>query len=507
MAEGKGAIVEREHVVNSTDQRQTGRRIVIVGAGPGGICMGIKLLEAGHKNFIILEKADGVGGTWWHNRYPGAACDLPSHLYSFTFALKQDWSRPYAQAPEIQRYMAGLADAFGVRPHVRLNTEVTAAHWREDAGQWHVCTATGEVHEADVLVAAQGMFNEIAWPAIPGLSDYQGHLFHSARWEHDHDMRERRVGVIGSAASAVQFVPEIAPNTRHLTVFQRTANWVLPKHDDPYDEDALAYYRANRDAVLASREKILRDLEGFVLFDEPERLAKFEALGLRNLEQVRDPVTRAKLKPTHPYGCKRPLNSNKWFPTFNRDNVALVTEPIERITARGIRTADGMEHELDTIIAATGFDVFRFASAIEVIGRAGRRLDEAWHDGAQAYLGITTAGFPNLFQIYGPNTNNNSILHMIECQTGYITRQIGRLEREQLVWMDVRPDVMAEYNEGVQRDALKVKVWFAGCPNYYRAPSGRVVTQYPHKSAAYHEQTTTPDPDAYEVFPPRRATA
>ena len=488
----------------STDRYQalpTGRPVVIIGAGPGGLCMAIKLLQSGHDNFVILEKAGGVGGTWWHNQYPGAACDVPSHLYSFSFEVKRDWSRPYAAAPEIQAYFQSIAEKYGLAPYIRLNTKVEAAHWNESAHHWQVETATGETFYGDVLIAAQGMFNEPSWPDIPGTEEFKGTLFHSARWNHEHDLTGKRVGVIGSAASAIQFVPEIAPQAGELIMFQRTANWVLPKNDDPYDEATLEHYRTHPTAVLESRAKIWRDLEGFVLFNDPKRLEKSTELGLRAIAQVRDPEMRAKVTPDHPFGCKRPLMADNYYPTFNRDNVQVVTHGVERITPDAVIATDGSRHRVDTLVMATGFDVSRYLASVHVTGRDGRRLDEAWNEGAQAYLGITTAGFPNLFQIYGPNTNNGSILFMIECQVAYIMRQLQRMELEALAWVDVRPEVMAAYNARIQEDASKVRVWWAGCANYYRAPSGRVVTQYPRNTGNYQRLTSLPDPEAFDVHP------
>lgn len=476
------------------------RRIIIIGAGPGGICMGIKLLEAGHDNFIILEKAPGVGGTWWYNRYPGAACDVPSHLYSFSFEIKRDWSSPYAAAPEILGYMKMCASKYGVSPHVRFNTTVTNAAWIDETSCWRVQTATGEIFDGDVLVAAQGMFNEPSWPTIPGLDRFGGTIFHTARWNHDHDLTGERIGVIGSAASAVQCVPEVARLARTLHLFQRTPNWILPKKDRPYTPQKLAYFMHAPDAVEQNRFRFWKEFEGFGLLDDPVRYQQSIEAGLANIALAENPETRRKLTPNYAFGCKRVLLSGNYFQTFNRDNVRLITTGVERVTSTGVVTA-GTEYVLDTLILATGFNVTRYLSSIRVVGRDGRALAEEWNDGAQAYLGISTAGFPNLFQIYGPNTNKGSILFMIECQAAYIVRQIARLEREQLAWMDIRPEMMAEYNAGIQSDANNISVWSENCNNYFRHPaSGRVVTQYPRNMGQYRTDTLTPDLDAYAVL-------
>jgi len=477
-----------------------GRPIIIIGAGPGGICMGIKLLQAGHSNFLILEQAAGVGGTWWHNRYPGAACDVPSHLYSFSFEIKRDWSCPYATAPEILAYMEMCVEKYGLAPHIRLRTAVTRAVWDEAESQWTVETDTGERHQPAVLVAAQGMFNEPTWPNIPGLDDFRGTLFHTARWNHEHDLNGERVGIIGSAASAVQCVPEVAQVAGQLTLFQRTPNWILPKREEPYRPDRLEYYKHAPDAVEQRRFKLFQDFEGFAMVMDPDKRREAEQIGRDNIAVVEDPALRRKLTPDFPFGCKRVLRSSKYYPTFNRPNVDLVTDSVTRITATGVVTADGTARDFDTLVMATGFDVTRYLSSVHVVGRGGRVLAEEWNEGARAYLGITTAGFPNLFQLYGPNTNKGSILFMIECQVAYIMRQLGRLDGENLAWMDVRPDVMATYNEAIQRDANAITVWAENCNNYFRHPvSGRVVTQYPRDMVDYREDTLRPDPEAYEV--------
>ncbi|MEQ8231233.1 MAG: NAD(P)/FAD-dependent oxidoreductase [Gammaproteobacteria bacterium] len=476
-------------------------QVIIIGAGPGGLCTAIKLREAGIEDFVILEKADGVGGTWWHNRYPGAECDVKSHLYSFSFELKRDWSRPFAGQEEILDYMQHVADKYGIRPFCRFGNAVSAARWQDDDACWAVETADGTRYRAPFVVSAMGMFNELNWPAIPGLDDFRGKLFHSARWDHDYDLAGKRVACIGSAASAVQFVPEIAPQTAQLHVFQRTANWVAPKEDTPYTAEELRVLREDPEAIHRSREQIYAELNNFILFNDPELQAQNEAAGLANIDAVEDPTVRAKLRPTHPFGCKRPLFSNRYYPTFNLPHVELVTERIERLAEHGVVTADGQEREVDCVILATGFQVSRYLSAIEVTGRDGRRLDDAWSDGAQAYLGITTHGFPNLFMLYGPNTNNGSILFMIERQVEYLVRQVERVRREALAFVDVRAEVEARYNETMQRDIRKVDVWQANCGHYYNAKSGRMVTQWPHDLDEYTARTARDDADAYDAVP------
>jgi len=473
-------------------------RVIVIGAGPGGLCTAIKLREAGIEDFVILEKAEGVGGTWWHNRYPGAECDVKSHLYSFSFELKRDWSRPYAGQAEILDYMQHCAEKYGVLPYCRFGHAVTAARWDETAATWEVETAHGEIFRAPFVVSGMGMFNELAWPDFPGLDVFQGKLFHSSRWDPDCDLTGKRVAVIGSAASAVQFVPEIAPQVAELLVFQRTANWVAPKEDTPYTAEQLDHFRSDPQAIHESRRQIYEELNNFILFNDPELQRQNEQAGLANIDVVNDADLRAKLRPTHPFGCKRPLFSNRYYPTFNLPHVELVTDRIERLSAHGVVTADGRTREVDVAILATGFQVTRYLSAIAVTGRGGVNLEDAWSDGAQAYLGITTHGFPNLFMLYGPNTNNGSILFMIERQVEYTVRQIERAEREALAWIDVRAEVEAQYNEAMQRDIGTVEVWKANCGHYYNARSGRMVTQWPHDLDEYTARTGRDDGEAFE---------
>ncbi|MGE0384644.1 MAG: flavin-containing monooxygenase [Gammaproteobacteria bacterium] len=474
------------------------KRTAIVGAGPAGICMGIALRRAG-LDFTIFERAEAIGGTWHHNSYPGAACDIPSALYQFSFDIRCDWSRPYAPQPEIRAYLQDCAARHGLLPHVRLSTPVIAARWDEARALWTLTTGNGASHEFEILVSAVGMFGDPQWPDIDGLHEFGGALFHSARWAHGHDLGEERVAVIGSAASAVQVVPAIAPRVQRLHVFQRTPNWVLAKQDAPYSASELARFGRDPAPILAARREAWDWLEALITFADPAHRQQSETWGRENAALVADAGVRARLTPDYPFGSKRALVSNDWFPAFNRDNVELVTEPIARVTHGGIRTADGRERQVDTIVLATGFATTRFASVMDVIGRGGLRLRDAWSDGAQAYLGIAVPAFPNLFMLYGPNTNNGSILFMIECQVEYILRRLARMGEEALDWLDVRPAALAAYDAQLQRDLQAVQVWQTGTRDYYRAASGRIVTQWPCTMSAYHALTTRPDPGAWDA--------
>ena len=474
-------------------------RITIMGAGPGGLCMAIKLREAGFEHFTIVEKGDQIGGTWNWNRYPGCACDIPSHLYSFSFDVKPDWSRPYAPQPEILEYLEGIAEKYDVLPYCRFGQAVERADWDDAEATWTVTLADGSKLESDVLVSAIGMFNSIVTPDIPGLDDFEGTMFHSSRWDWEHSLEGETVGVIGSAASAVQLVPEIVKEAGQVHLFQRTANWVLPKEDDPYTEEQLEQFRKDPSLAAAVRQEIFDGIEtGQAFYDRSVR-EETEKIALAALEVVEDPAVREKLVPTHEWGCKRPLFSNDYYAAFNRDDLELVTEGIERITKDGIVTVDGRERKLDTLVLATGFSSIEYLSAISVTGRNGLDLEDAWSDGAVAYQGVTTAGFPNLFMLYGPNTNQGSLITMIEWEVDHAIEHIERIVAENLAWIDVRADLQAEYNEQIQKDIEAVEPWADGCNNYYRHPSGRVVTQWPKRMSDYRELISTIDPEAYET--------
>lgn len=477
---------------------RTQTRFAIIGAGAGGICAGIRLQETGRDDFVILDKEERVGGTWHRNTYPGAACDIASHLYCYSFAPNPDWSRPYAPQPEILAYLERTAREYGILDRVRLGTTVVAAVWDDATARWILTLDSGEELEAQFLIGAVGMFGEIAVPDIPGLDAFPGRVFHSAAWDHDHDLTGRRVGVIGSAASATQFVPVIAPLVEQLVVFQRTPNWVLPKDDTPYTPEQIEEFRAKPELMAERRQQLFEGVEVALTYVGRDTMRLAEQVGLAALEVVEDPVTRARLTPDHPFGCKRPLLSNDYLQTFNRPNVSLVVDPVEQVTADGVVTADGALHEVDTIVLATGFATTRYISAVDVTGRDGVRLDDAWADGPSAYLGVTTTGFPNLFMLYGPNTNGgNSIILMLEHQVEYLLRLVDALEAEGDDWLDVRPEVMDAYNATLQDEIDSVDVWQASCNGYYRSASGRIVTQWPHNFTEYRARTERVDLDSF----------
>ena len=478
--------------------------IAIIGAGHSGLCMGMKLKAAGRDDFVILEKAATLGGTWRDNTYPGASCDAPSFLYSFSFAQKTDWSRRFAWQPELLAYSAECAINAGLLPHCRFNAEVRSAHFDEAANLWRIGLADGSTLEARYLVSGVGQLHHPSTPALHGREEFAGMQFHSARWDHSVDLTGKRVAVIGNAASAVQFVPQIAAQVERLTVFQRSANWLLPRKDRLYSP---RLHRAmGRWPWLA---KLRHDFQWF-FFGEMQLtplmkqvrwvqwLARHKSLAhLRR--QVKDPALRAKLVPDYPIGAKRVLFNDDYYPALGRPNVRLVTEPIERIEASGVRTRDGELHAADVIIYATGFKATDFLAGVEVAGRGGRPLREEWKHGAHAYLGVTVSGFPNFFMLYGPNTNlgHNSILVMIEAQVGYVIDAIRQMEARGLERIDVKRGVMDEYNRALQRDLAR-SVWASSKDSWYKLADGTITNNWPHSTMRYRKLLSTADLDAYD---------
>ncbi len=472
---------------------------MVIGAGPGGICTGHYLREAGYENFTIFERDGDVGGTWQRNRYPGLACDVWSHVYSFTFALNPGWTRSYATQPEILAYMRKTVDDLDLWPHIRLNTGIASATWDDRTCTWKVTTDSGETIEADVVISGQGMFGELKYPDIEGREAFRGVAMHTGAWDDSVDLAGKRVAVIGSAASGVQSIPEIAKVAEQLHVFQRSPNWVLPKEDVEHTPEQLDEFRNDPAALQAYHDGIMSFIGPSVPFSNPEINGAAEWIAACAIEVVEDPEVRRKLTPTTPWGCLRPLFSNHYYPTFNRPNVELVTDAIERISPTGIVTADGIERDVDVIVFATGYVVDKFASRIPITGRDGVSLAEAWADGAQAHLGITTSGFPNLFMLYGPNTNAGSLIPMIEYEAQYAVKTIQAMDAAGLAWVDVKPDVMAAYNDDLQAAIDGVEVWKGGCSHYYLSDSGRIVTQYPGSMFEFRDAVAEPDLGDFEV--------
>ena len=475
------------------------KRVIIIGAGPGGICTAIQLQKSGRNDFVILEKAPSPGGTWYHNRYLGCACDVPSHLYSFSFEPKMDWPRPYSEQPIILDYMKHCVEKYNLGNHLHLNDGVKSAIWDESNNLWKVTTENGQDFEGEIMVGAVGMFNDLVWPDIEGMNDFDGVSFHTADWNDDYDLKNKRVAVIGSAASAVQLLPPLAALAEQVDMYQRTANWVNFKEDTPYTEAEIQSFIDNPETASELRQSFYERVDEGLLFDNPERVILAEEAGSRNRAIVEDTDLREKLMPTHSFGCKRPLLSNDFYPAFNRENVELITDGIEKIVPNGVIDKHGNLREVDTIIYATGFETTKFLSSIDVRGREGRRLEDDWADGAQAYLGSTVPGYPNMFMLYGPNTNNGSIIEMIESQVAYTMKQIDRMEKESLNTLEVKSEVYSSYNVKLQEKINNVEAWGDNCLGYYRAKSGRVVTQWPNNMAAYSDQTSSDSLESYVV--------
>ncbi len=466
-------------------QEAHGPTVAILGAGAGGIAMGVRLKRAGY-DFTIYEQSDGVGGTWRDNTYPGAACDVPSHLYSFSFAPNPWWTRTYATQPEILAYLEACTDRFGVRPHVRTGIRIEEARWDERASSWVLTASSGERFEADVLVSGLGMLNVPHVPDIPGAERFTGRSFHSSRWDHSVPVAGERVASVGTGASAVQYVPAIAPEVDHLTVFQRTPIWITPRHDVPYSSHEQRRFARVPLAARRHRWQIWMTYQRADFRADSELTTMQTALARSYLHRkVEDPQLVARLTPDYPVGCKRPLMSRQWYPALTRSNVRLVTEPITEITETGLITADGEHHDVDTIIYGTGFVANEFLTTVDIIGEGGQHLRDAWEDGAEAYLGLSVAGFPNFFMLYGPNTNGvNSILFFHEAQSHYVMAALATMRLLGVGAVDVRRRVMVRYNRRIQA-AMEGTVWLAGCSNYFTAASGKVVTQLPFSGGRY----------------------
>jgi len=468
--------------------------IAIIGAGFGGIGAAVQLLRAGIRSFEIFERGDDVGGTWRDNTYPGAACDVPSHVYSFSFEPHPGWTRTFAGWREIQAYLRGIVEKWGLREHLRLGTEIVDARFDERAGTWTLTTGDDETVTARAVIAAVGGLVDPSLPDIKGLQSFRGEIFHTARWNHDYDLTGREVAVVGTGASAVQVVPSIAPRVATLRVFQRTPAWVVPRRDRPYSEARRRFYARHPWALRASRwaKYWLSELLGPIVYlDAPRLAAVAEKASLAHLRRsVSDPELRRKLTPDFQLGCKRVLISDDYWSTFERENVELVTSPLEEIVGTGLRTADGRLHEVDAIVFATGFDVNIAAAPFPVTGRGGRTLQEAWAEGATAYKGLAVHGFPNWFLLMGPNTGpgHTSVLVYTEAQIAHALQVIQALRDENLKWVDVRREAQERYNEGLQR-RMRHMVWSSGCHSWYLSPDGTNRALYPGPAAEYALRT------------------
>jgi cation diffusion facilitator CzcD-associated flavoprotein CzcO len=477
--------------------------VAIVGNGFSGLGTAIRLRQAGEDDFLIFERHDDVGGTWRDNSYPGCACDVPSHLYSFSFAPNPDWSRSFSAQPEIHAYLQRVSAEYDIDRFTRHRHEVLDATWDDDAQHWVVTTSRG-VWTADVLVLGSGALSDPSFPDVPGLEDFEGPVFHSATWRHDLDLRGRRVAVIGTGASAIQFVPEIAPVVGTLKVFQRTPPWIMPRGDRAITRPEKLLFRYVPPAQRLVRETIYWARETFVFgFKDPKRMARAAKLAERHMRrQVTDPELREKITPSYSMGCKRILLSNDYLPALDRDTVEVVSEKIVEIRPNAVVTADGTEHEVDTIIFGTGFRVGEgMAHDVTITGRDGVKIEDVWADGPEALLGTTVAGFPNLFVMIGPNTGlgHSSMIYMIESQTSYLLDALRLVDANRAVALDTRRDRQDAFNATVQK-RLEGSVWSAGgCASWYMDENGRNHTVWPDYTFRYRRRTRKVDPADHEL--------
>jgi cation diffusion facilitator CzcD-associated flavoprotein CzcO len=478
--------------------------IAIIGAGFAGIGTAIRLKQAGIESFTMFERADQVGGTWRDNTYPGAACDVPSHAYSLSFEPNPHWSHRFSPSEEIQSYLLRIVDKWKLRSHLRLGTAILGARFDEVAGTWTLDTSTGETFTARVVVSGVGGLVDPAYSDIKGAESFSGELFHTARWNHDIDLTGKRVGVIGTGASAVQVVPQLAPQVAQLDVFQRTPAWVVPKLDRRYSERAKRAFERRPWLLRASRflQYATSEILGPMIFlDAPRLSAIGERMSTRHLHaQVQDPALRQRLLPHFQFGCKRILVSDDYWATFERENVSLVTEPIDQIASAGIQTKDGALHELDAIVFATGFALGLAKAPFPVTGRGGRSLDDAWRHGAVAYKGMTVAGFPNWFILMGPNTGpgHTSVLVYTEAQISHTRQAIQKLMHERWKFVDVRQDVQDRYNRRIQ-GRMKHMVWSTGCNPWYLSKDGSNHALYPGFAGEYALRTRRFRASEYEI--------
>jgi len=479
--------------------------IAIIGTGFAGIGMAIRLKQAGIHDFLIFERGDDVGGTWRDNFYPGAACDVQSHLYSFSFAPNPDWSRQFAPQEEILDYLKRCADSFDLRSHMHFNSPLIEGRYDEATGLWHAKTERGDTLEARAVITGCGAFNKPVLPDVKGLSEFQGALLHTARWDKQADLRGKRIAVIGTGASAVQVVPALAEDAAQLTLFQRTPPWIMPKPNPAYTPEQKQRFRTQPLSQKAERARIYAKNElfatGFVL--NPKIMKPGETFALSYLaRKVKDPELRAKLTPKYTIGCKRVLLSSEYLPTLTRANVEVVTEGISEVRAHAVVTRDGREFPVDAIVCATGFQVSENAAPFPIYGRNGRELNDSWRaSGAEAYKGTTVKGFPNAFIIMGPNTGlgHSSMVLMIEAQINYTLQAIQLMRSERLKSIEVRPEVQVRFNAWLQKRMSKTVWQRGGCQSYYSTASGKNTTLWPGFTFEFIAQTRKFDLDSYLI--------
>ena len=477
-------------------------QIAIIGAGFGGLAMAIRLLQANIHDFIILEKADDVGGTWRENQYPGAACDVQSHMYSLSFAPKKDWSKRYAEAPEIFDYIQDLIKEYQLKKYIQFNQEVISTRYDEQQCHWHLVLKNGQKIEAQFVIFASGPLHVPQIPKIKGIEKFKGEVFHSSQWNHQYNLNEKNVASIGTGGSAIQYIPEIAAKVKNLYVLQRTAAWVIPRDERAYNAlDQHLFKRFEWFRKLHRARLYWSNESRVVPIVQPQIMKYGQKLAEAFIKfQVKDKAVAKKLTPDYVMGCKRILISNKYFPTFNRDNVELITDAIQEVTENSIITKDGKERPIDCLIYGTGFitDPRIYLKSFECYGLNGIELKDAWKDGAESYYGITTKNFPNLFQLLGPNTilGHNSVIFMIESQVQYILQLIQLVNKTQTQAIAIKPEVQDSFNERVQ-EQLKGTVWQSGCVSWYQQDGGKNFSLWPTYTWKFWLQTRTVNASDY----------
>jgi cation diffusion facilitator CzcD-associated flavoprotein CzcO len=476
--------------------------VAVVGGGFGGVGAAAMLKRAGYEDVTVFERGERVGGVWHHNTYPGAACDIPSHLYEFSFAPNPRWSRRYAPQAEIQAYLEEIASRYGVRDRIRTSTDVLSARWDEARDTWVLETTAG-THEANVLVTACGQLSVPTVPPIPGLDSFAGPAFHTARWRHDVDLTGKRVAVIGTGCSAIQVVPAIQPIVDQVDVYQRSPGWTFPKMDFPYSERSQrlferfpALQRLDRAAIFYFQE-----LAAAGMTKHRWLLPAFRAISRRRINQaITDPELRRKVTPTDEIGCKRIMLTDEWYPALTKPNVELIADRIAEVTAAGIRTQDGGERPADVLVLATGFATHGFVAPMEIAGAGGRRLSEAWADVPRAYLGLSVPDFPNMFLLYGPNTNggSGSVVNTIESGVNHVIAALRELDRAEARRIEVSRAAAERFDREL-RAALAGTVWHSGCTNWYVDENGHDPNQWPWLWTTYRRRTERLEPDTYEL--------
>lgn len=475
------------------------RSIAVVGGGFGGVGAAAMLRREGYEDVTVFEKGERVGGVWQHNTYPGAACDIPSHLYEYSFA-PNGWSRRYSPGSEIRAYVEGVADRFGVLGKIRTGTEVKSAGWDEEGGRWRLETSAG-THEADVLVTACGQLSVPKVPPLPGLDEFEGPAFHTAEWRHDAELAGKRVAVIGSGCSAIQVVPAIQPEVAQLDVYQRSPGWTFPKGDREYSPLARAAFRRLPPLRRLDRASVyaFNEFGASAMTSKRWLLPVLRAIGKRQIySAISDPELRRKVTPSDEIGCKRIMLTDDWYPTLTKANVELIDAGIEAVTPTGVRDATGNERPADVLVLATGFASHDFVAPMEIAGHRGRTLAAEWGEVPRAYLGLTVPGFPNMFLLYGPNTNGGtgSVVNTLECGIGHLLAALREMEASGSSRIEVRPEAAEGFDREL-RAALARTVWHSGCTNWYVDEKGNDPSNWPWTWTAYRRRTARLAPGAY----------